>query len=136
MVFPDEEFEETVNAAWDKIPARFKNEMENLSVLVEARPTFEQLGRVKTKGLLLGLFEGVPKTAWGQVGAVQPCKISIFREPILSCCNDKKDLEDTVQVVLMHEVAHYFGFNEDDLFVMDKKLRKKLSGNTDNMFPS
>jgi predicted Zn-dependent protease with MMP-like domain len=127
MILSDNEFEEIVNNAWEKIPARFKGEMENLSVVVEACPTPGQLGRVKIQGMLLGLFEGVPKTAWGQIGAVQPCKITIFSEPILSCCRSLKDLTDTVQVVLMHEVAHYFGFNEDELFVMDNKLRKKLS---------
>ena len=126
MILPDHEFEEIVNMAWEKIPVRFKCEMENLSVFVEARPTSEQLGRVKTKGFLLGLFEGVPKTVWGQVAAVQPSKITLFRNPILAYSRDLKDLKDTVQVVLMHEVAHYFGFNEQELFVMDRKLRKKL----------
>lgn len=128
MVLDDGQFDELVNIAWDKIPERFTKEMENLAVVIEICPTQYQLSRLKVKGYLLGLFEGVPKTGWGQVGmGVQPGKITIFREPILKLSGSVKQLKETIQVVLMHEVAHYFGHSEDDMFIMDQKLRKRLS---------
>ena len=37
-----------------------------------------------------------------------------------------KDLKVTIHVVLMHEIAHYFGYNDDDMFIMDKKMRARL----------
>ena len=127
MELNDQQFEQLVSEAWEAIPSQFKDEMKNLSVFVEMRPTMAQLRRLKVKGVLLGLFEGVPITRWGQSSmGMQPGKITIFQEPIVKYSRDIKQLRITIQVVLMHEVAHYFGFNEDDMFVMDRKLRKKL----------
>ena len=131
MVLDDRQFDEMVKRAWDEIPERFKKEMENLAVVIEIRPTQDQLAKLKVKGFLLGLFEGVPKTGWGQATmGLQPAKITIFREPILKLSRHFKQLKETIQVVLMHEVAHYFGHSEDDMFIMDQKLRKRLSNST------
>jgi predicted Zn-dependent protease with MMP-like domain len=133
MVLDDGQFDAMVNIAWDEIPERFKKEMENLAVVIEIRPTQYQLSRLKVNGYLLGLFEGVPKTGWGQaVMGIQPGKITIFREPILKLSNRIRQLKETIQVVLMHEVAHYFGHSEDDMFIMDQKLRRRLSNSGSN----
>lgn len=124
----DQQFDELVNEAWRSIPMEVKNGMENVDVLIESEPTSLQLRRMKVKGSLLGLFEGVPKTSWGQtILIVQPSKITIFRNPILHVSNDIRNLKITIHVVLMHEIAHYFGYNEDAMYVMDKKLRERLS---------
>jgi predicted Zn-dependent protease with MMP-like domain len=128
MKIDDQKFDELVDEAWDKIPPDFKEEVGNVGIVIEAEPTAEQLRRMKIKGLLLGLFEGVPKTAWGQghSGSI-PSKITIFRKPILLVSKDLKDLKITIHVVLMHEIAHYFGYNDKDLFIMDKKMEDRLS---------
>ena len=128
MEFDQQKFDELVDEAWKAIPKHFKDEIENVSILIEPDPTGEQLGRVKIRGLLLGLFEGVPKTAWGQTfTGVRPCKITLFRNTILQVCKGIRELRITIHVVLMHEIAHYFGFNEQDMFVMDRKMRARLS---------
>ena len=127
MELTEQQFEEMVAAAWEKIPGRFKEEIENLSVVVDSRPSLEQLSRFKVKGILLGLFEGAPKIAWGQATmGVQPSKITLFRESILLYAKDEKALQNKIQEVLMHEIAHYFGYHEEALFVMDRKLRDRL----------
>ncbi len=121
------EFCEMVDEVWREIPRNFKEEIENVSIVVESDPKEEYQKKLAKGGLLLGLFEGVPKTQWGTTYfGTQPSKITIFKNPILQISGNMKDLRITVHVVLMHEIAHYFGYNDDHLFVMDKKLRNKL----------
>ncbi|MCD6109139.1 metallopeptidase family protein [bacterium] len=127
MDLSDEQFDELLDEAWNQIPQDFKAQIDNTVVVIESEPTGEQLRRMKIRGLLLGLFQGVPKTAWGRdASGVIPNKITIFRKTILLVSKDMKDLKITIHVVLMHEIAHYFGYNDDDMFIMDKKMRARL----------
>ncbi|MFH1284063.1 MAG: metallopeptidase family protein, partial [Candidatus Peregrinibacteria bacterium] len=124
MEIEDQKFDELVNEVWLNVPQEFKEKIENVGVVVVSAPTARELASVKARGLLLGLFEGVPKTAWG--GGSNPCKITIFRQPIMTVSKDLHDLKITIHVVLMHELAHYFGYNDDQMFVLDKKMRARL----------
>ncbi len=127
MNISDEQFDKLLDEVWDQIPQDFKAQIDNTIVVIESEPTKEQLNRMKIKGLLLGLFQGVPKTAWGRnASGIIPNKITIFRKNILFVSKDMKDLKVTIHVVLMHEIAHYFGYNDDDMFIMDKKMRARL----------
>lgn len=131
MKFDNQQFEALVSSAWEKIPKHFKEEIENLNIVVEPNPTLEQLARLQVKGILLGLFEGTPKTGWGQaIMGVQPCKITIFRDSILLCVKNEEELHGKIKEVLMHEIGHYFGYNEEALFIMDQKLREQISNNS------
>ena len=127
MNLTDQEFENMVDEAWNKIPEHFKTEMENVDIRIEMRPTPDQLQRVKAPGTLLGLFEGFAKGAWGQATmGTQPSKISLFQEPLLHSAQTLEALQNLIQEVLMHEVGHYFGYNDDDMFILDQKLRTRL----------
>lgn len=125
----DQEFEEIVENAWRKIPDHFRFEMDNVAIRIEKEPTREQLQMVRA-GTLLGIFEGLPKTAWGQATmGTPPSKITLFQQPILQTALNINKLPELILEVLMHEVAHYFGYNDDDMFILDQKLRKRLSNN-------
>ena len=128
MEIENEKFELLLEQAWQKIPSKFRDKMDNVSIVIEPRPTPEQLKNVVDHGTLLGLFDGMPITAWGQASmGVQPSKISIFQETILNNAHNEIELQNLLQEVLMHEVGHYFGYNDDAMMIMDSKLRKKLS---------
>lgn len=123
-----QKFDELVDQVWNELPSDFKEQITNTDIVVLDEPSKEQLKRMKIRGLLLGLFEGVPKTAWGQTySSILPNKITIFRNPILQASKDFKDLKITIHVVVMHEIAHYFGYNDNDMFILDKKMRARLS---------
>ncbi len=122
----DEQFETFVEEAWKKIPDHFKFELHNVTIRIERTPDAGQLERAKSHSLL-GLFEGVAKPQWGQaVSGEQPSKISIFQEPMTNYARDEQELKYLIQEVLMHEVAHYFGYNDEEMCVLDEKLRQKL----------
>ena len=123
----DEKFAELAAEAWKKIPKYFHQQMDNLAIRIEQRVSQEQMHHLKTGNTLLGLFEGTPKTAWGQDSiGTQPSKITIFQETILNTVTTEKDLENLILEVLMHEVAHYFGYNDDEMRILDEKLRRRL----------
>ncbi len=114
-----EQFEELVGKALEGIPKFFKNKLENVEVVIEnwPHPTLSQ-GR-----LLLGLYQGVPKTRrGGGYTMVLPDKITIFRGPISLVSRDqpetiKKVVIDTVQ----HEIAHHFGISDKRLHELKRK---------------
>lgn len=134
MDVTDEQFEKYLEEAWKKIPEHFKVELENVSIRIEHSPNAGQLERAKAKGhTLLGLFEGLAKPQWGQATfGEQPSKISIFQDPIVKNARTEDELENLVQEVLMHEVAHYFGYNDEEMCVLDDQLRHKLREQKDH----
>lgn len=123
----DEKFAQLVKRAYEQIPKYFHQQMDNLAIRIEQQASPEQMRHLQTSMALLGLFEGTPKTVWGQgsTGA-QPSKITLFQEPIRNSVNTEQELEHTILEVLMHEVAHYFGYDDDDMALLDEKLRRKL----------
>ncbi len=126
MHVSEEEFEKMVQDALEEIPERFKDQMENLLIVVEGNPSRNQLRRLKMKGTLLGLFDGVPKTGWGQaVMGIQPSKITLFRAPIMNRCRTLDQLKNLIKEVLLHEVGHYFGYDEVGIRKLERKSRQK-----------
>jgi predicted Zn-dependent protease with MMP-like domain len=105
----DEEFEELVGLALDTIPARLAAAMDNVVVVVEAEPPADQSG-------LLGLYEGIPLTRRdGWYAGVLPDRITIFRGPILRRAVTYAEVVEEVRVTVVHEVAHHFGIDDDQL---------------------
>lgn len=113
-----DEFEILVDKALEDLPKFFKGKLENVEVVIDnwPHPTLSQ-GR-----LLLGLYQGVPKTRrGGGYTMVLPDKITIFRGPISLVSRDqpeaiKKVVIDTVQ----HEIAHHFGISDARLRQLKK----------------
>jgi|GEM_PF-908103 len=124
----DDQFEDFLTEAWQTIPANFKFEMKNVTIRIEKNPTTEQQQRAHAHGTLLGLFDGLAKPQWGQATmGDQPSKISIFQDPILKNARTIEELKQLLEVVLKHEIAHYFGYNDDEMCILDEKLRQKLN---------
>ena len=72
---------------------------------------------------LTGLYEGIPlteKSVADQPG--QPDAIWLFRRPILDEWVHRGDvaLGDLVAHVLIHELAHHFGWSDEDIATIDQ----------------
>ena len=123
-----EEFEKLVKQAAEDLPEKIRQKMENIAICVEKRPTEEQLRKtgIKYGGLLLGLYEGVPQTAWGRgFGQVLPDKITIFQESIENFASTPEAIKELVKNVVWHEVAHHFGFSERGVRILERKRQQK-----------
>ena len=64
---------------------------------------------------LLGLYEGVPLPERGDWAGALPDRIRIFRLPLEESFPDPAELEQEIRVTVLHELAHYFGLDEDRL---------------------
>jgi predicted Zn-dependent protease with MMP-like domain len=113
-----EEFENLVVQALDELPAWVHEMMDNVEVTVADAPSVAQLRRqgLRPGQLLLGLYEGVPRTRrTTHYGLVLPDKITLFRLPILAVCRTLDQVPARVRSVVVHELAHHFGIDDDRL---------------------
>lgn len=113
------QFDVHVERAMAGLPPEFRKALEEaVRVEVLDRPTPQQLASVglEEADLLLGLYEGVPLTQRSVLdGPTPPDVIYLFREDLEDACDDMATLAEEVRVTLLHELGHYFGFDEDDL---------------------
>lgn len=116
---PDEAlsaFEVLVEEALESIPDEFKEQMQSVAVLVEQEPDEETLERVGVKEghILLGLYQGVPLTRQGIAGGME--HITIFQQAIETYCRGDPDrIRDQVRRTVLHELAHHFGIDHDEM---------------------
>ena len=113
-----EVFNAMVTRAIAGLPERFRSALNVVRVEVRDRPTAGQLASVglDESELLLGLYEGLPLTERSVNDVPRPPDvIFLFREDLEDACDDLEMLERETRVTLLHELGHYFGFDEDEL---------------------
>ena len=91
-------FEEHVRRALDSLPPQIARALENVAVVVEEQDPDDPD--------LFGLWEA---------NEYLPDKITIFRRPLVAAFPDPAELEEEIRVTVLHELAHYFGIDEDRL---------------------
>ncbi|HEX3036962.1 MAG TPA: metallopeptidase family protein [Thermodesulfobacteriota bacterium] len=114
-----EKFEKLVEKAYEEIPEVFKERMENIEVIVEDFPTPEDLERlgIRSKSSLLGLYRGTPlphRSVWQ--GVRLPDTIVLFQRNIEGTCRYEEEVEEKVKEVLVHEIGHYFGLSDEEIY--------------------
>ena len=92
------EFENHVRRALDSLPPRLAGALENVAVVVEEVDPGDPE--------LFGLWES---------HEFMPDKITIFRRPLVEAFPDPDELEEEIRVTVLHELAHYFGIDENRL---------------------
>lgn len=123
-----QDFEKLVEEAVTALPERIRNKIENVAIVVEQRPSGKQLEKtgVKIESFLLGLYEGVPKTAWGRdFSGRLPDKITIFQDSIEKLSHSPEEIKELVKYTVWHEIAHHFGFDEKRVRLLEAKWRKR-----------
>ena len=114
----EEHFSDMMEEALHAIPEPFKSKIENLVFLVEPYPSETDLARVGlTEGsALLGIYSGVPYTNRNTYYMnTTPDRIILFQNNIQRFCNTMDELKEKIREVLIHEIAHYFGMDEDQV---------------------
>ena len=89
-------FEDRVQAALDSLPPRIAAALENVAVVIEEEDPDDPD--------LFGLW---------QADEYLPDKITIFRRPLVREFRDPERLEQEIRITVLHELAHYFGIDED-----------------------
>ena len=96
------------------LPPDLRAEAETVILEVQERPDPERLpGEGRT---LLGLYEGVPLVErHADSVLLQPDRITLFQRPLQSLARTEVELRHQMRKTLIHELGHFFGFDEDEL---------------------
>ncbi len=111
------DFEQVAQEAFESLPRRLQERVENVHIVIEDEPTEETLRKsgIHPGSLLLGLYEGIPLNRrgedYGRYPAI-PDKITLYRNAILSVVRSESEVREKICDVLIHEIAHYFGMTE------------------------
>ena len=104
-----DEFEALVIDELDALPDDMIDGLDNVVFVTEDRPEDGSLD-------LLGLYDGVALTERGQYGFGElPDRIILYREPLLAICETVDELKDEIHVTLVHEIAHFYGIDDEQL---------------------
>jgi predicted Zn-dependent protease with MMP-like domain len=113
-----EEFKRLVSIALERIPDEFRMAMQNVQVVLEDWPEPSLMEEVTgdPDEVLYGLYTGTPlpdRTA--DYGNTTPDVIALYQGPLEEDFPDREELLYEIEVTLVHEIAHYFGFDEDTI---------------------
>jgi predicted Zn-dependent protease with MMP-like domain len=125
----ESEFEQLVQSAILDLPKEIQSMIENVAIVVSDSPDKEQLQKsgVRKNNLLLGLYEGIPQTAWGKgFGGHLPDKITIFQKSIKQISPAQENMKNLVKTVVWHEIAHHFGIGEKQVRKLEQKWNSKF----------
>jgi predicted Zn-dependent protease with MMP-like domain len=104
-------FDEALDAAVAGLPEPYRRELDSVAIVVDDEPDAEQLAEVGARGLF-GLYQGVPRTAYGADGAPFASKITLFRGPLMRAYPTREALMHGVRETFDHEVAHHLGISD------------------------
>jgi predicted Zn-dependent protease with MMP-like domain len=122
-VRPDEAaFETWVIEAIDALPEAFRTQLGSVAIVIEEWPSPAQLAAVHAAGLY-GLYQGVPRSAWGADNVATPSKITIFRGTIMAHDRDPARMRAQVIDTVHHEIAHHFGISDARLHALGHGAR-------------
>jgi predicted Zn-dependent protease with MMP-like domain len=107
----DLEIEAIVIDALERLPTEFRDRLGSVAIVIEEEPTPAQLASVGVRGLY-GLYQGVPRTAYGADQAAVPSKITLFRGPLTRAARTPDALVRRVTETVYHEIAHHFGISD------------------------
>jgi predicted Zn-dependent protease with MMP-like domain len=113
-----ETFEQLVARALDRIPEEFQAAMKNIEIVIRDRPGDETADFLDDEddGDLYGFYAGIPlpeRTA--DDSALLPDIIFLYQRPLEEDFPDREELIEEIEITLVHEIAHYFGFDEEEL---------------------
>ena len=116
-------FAELVDEAVAGIPEYFRSRFDNIAIDVQPLASREiASGVCKHPWSLLGVYSGVPypkRNSW--YGNVLPDRILIFQKPIERLCRTPEDVRRLVRRVVIHEIGHYFGLTDEELYKLERE---------------
>ena len=123
-------FEKLVGHSLKRLPRKFLEALQNITIEVEAEPpddVLDEMG-IADDGLY-GLYQGTPLTEreWNY-GNVLPDRIVIYQGPIERDARSDDEIEEIVLDTVVHEIGHYFGFDDETLYAIEEEKEKKKKG--------
>jgi predicted Zn-dependent protease with MMP-like domain len=103
----------------EQLPEEFRERLGNMAIVVEKEPgkrKLRELGLDPMEDSLYGLYEGTPLPDRSVFNPpLLPDKITLFSGPLVRDFPDPDELRDQIRLTLLHEIAHYFGIDEEEI---------------------
>lgn len=115
---PEEEIISIAEAIFDELPESIRDALENVPIILQARPEEELLYSCDPPmdPTVLGIFDGVPLPERDSTyQETTPTRIVLFYENIWLVAGDRTTLEEELWVTMKHEIGHFFGLSEEEL---------------------
>ena len=125
------EFETIADAAYRRLPARFRALTRDLLIRIEDFPADEVLDSMGIESAfdLLGLYSGVDlaRKSVTDVSSM-PDMVFLYRRPILDYwAEHEESLGAIITHVLVHEIGHHFGLSDADMEHIESETRNQKS---------
>jgi len=110
------EFEAVAEQAMAELPDEVIVRLENVPVLIDDLPS-EDLVAEGYDPRLLGLFSGVPLPEKSHVSDQRPVidAVHLYQKNLERQSADREELADQIRITVLHETAHFFGLEDEDL---------------------
>jgi predicted Zn-dependent protease with MMP-like domain len=111
-------FARIVEQAIARIPPELAGYLDNVLITVQPSPPPDLLAEMgyAPDEMLFGLFTGVPLNERSLLDPpLYPATIYLFQEPLEGLGLSREELIEEIEITVVHEVAHFFGFDEEDL---------------------
>lgn len=118
MKVSEREFDRLVKRAIRRIPEEIRRHLDNILISVQRRPSRGILEEMEMDPAepLLGIYWGVPLT---ERSIMEPPEFSdtifLFQEPLEEICATMEELEEEIEITVVHEIAHAVGIDEERL---------------------
>jgi predicted Zn-dependent protease with MMP-like domain/Flp pilus assembly protein TadD len=113
-------FDQAVEDALAKLPDQVRRYLANVAITVEDLPSDDDLlaADPPLSPSILGLFRGSP---YGRNDAIDPwthlpSSIVLFQRNLERFARSRADLIEQIGITLVHEVGHFLGLDEDELY--------------------
>jgi predicted Zn-dependent protease with MMP-like domain len=118
------EFDELVARALERLPDEFRASLHSVAIVIDEHATPAQLESTGARGLF-GIYEGVPRTAYGASGAAVASKITLFAGALRAHHRTPEALARAVEETLFHEIAHHLGISDARLQELARDRRSR-----------
>ena len=109
-------FEKLVEKALERLPGEFRQAFDNLAIVIEDWPDPAIVEEITgdPSEVIYGLFSGtpLPERRFEDSGDLPPI-IALYQGPLEEDFPDRGELAREVEITLVHELAHFMGFDED-----------------------
>jgi predicted Zn-dependent protease with MMP-like domain len=118
MKLSSREFDRVVERALGRVPAEIRERLDNILISVQRRPSPEMSAALglEPDDPPFGIYSGVSLAERSEFDPpLYPDTIFIFQEPLERFCRSMKELEEEIEITVVHEIAHFLGMTEEEL---------------------
>ena len=115
-----EVFLNLVSSALENLPQAVHDALDNVEIVTQEWPSPEPLDGTVQKDYyqILGLYEGIPLVDRADYTMALPDRVTLFQRPLEAICATQRELRFEIQTTIVHELAHHFGWGDEDIHRM------------------